>query len=163
MELQQHLEKLRACQEAREWAGERTPQQAWDECERADWLLWWSAATGADRKEVVLAACACAMQRGVRAAYAGGRDAAGRKGGDCIAELPGAVTRGVVTCPACGVRDGGHSWVPPALFGEELTGYKHEGGYKCSTCGETSDSADWEANSRVAQASAKMERPESKK
>ena len=59
-ELQQHLDKLRACQEAREWAGERTPQQAWDECERADWLLWWSAKAGADRKEVVLAACACA-------------------------------------------------------------------------------------------------------
>jgi hypothetical protein len=64
-----------------------------------------------------------------------------------------------VTCPACGVRDGGFEWVPPALFGEVLTGYKHEGGYKCSTCKETSDRADWEANSRFAPASAKPDPP----
>jgi hypothetical protein len=31
----------RACEEAREWAGERTAEQAWDECSRANWLLWW--------------------------------------------------------------------------------------------------------------------------
>jgi len=40
-ELQQHLSSLGACADAREWAAERTAQQAWEDCERPDWLLWW--------------------------------------------------------------------------------------------------------------------------
>jgi hypothetical protein len=61
--LQAHLEALGACREAREWAGDRSPLAAWDECERADWLLWWAARTKVDTKQkIVLAACACARQ-----------------------------------------------------------------------------------------------------
>jgi hypothetical protein len=56
----------------------------------------------------------------VRVATTGGRDAVGCEGYDGIAELPGAVTRGVVTCPACGLKDGGYEWAPPALFGNYI-------------------------------------------
>jgi hypothetical protein len=39
---QSYLRKnIGACHEARQWADERTAREAWDECERADWLLWW--------------------------------------------------------------------------------------------------------------------------
>ena len=59
--LQNHLTTLRACPEAIEWAGTYSSlQDAWDACERADWLLWYAARRGADRKAIVLAACACA-------------------------------------------------------------------------------------------------------
>jgi hypothetical protein len=29
----------RACSEAIEWVGDRTAQEAWDECPRGDWML----------------------------------------------------------------------------------------------------------------------------
>lgn len=63
-----YLEKLRtlhACREAVAWVEmQKNPQQAWDACERGDWMLWlcgkqagrpWSAA----RKKLVFAACEC--------------------------------------------------------------------------------------------------------
>ena len=59
-EFQEYLVRIGACREARIWAGERTAQQAWDECDRADWLLWWAATEGVDRKVIVRTACACA-------------------------------------------------------------------------------------------------------
>ena len=34
------LGRLWACHEAREWTGARTPQEAWDQCENAEWLVW---------------------------------------------------------------------------------------------------------------------------
>ena len=59
------LKVLGACEEAIGWCGDKTPAQAWNECERADWMLWicgkmigkkgWP-----NRKRLVLAACACA-------------------------------------------------------------------------------------------------------
>ena len=62
-ELQEHLASIQACDEARTWAGDRTPQQAWDESPRADWLLWWAAKTETNsRQEVVRAACLCARR-----------------------------------------------------------------------------------------------------
>lgn len=48
-ELQKHLVSIRVCQEAREWAGNRTPDQAWDECDSLDQLVWWKARTADDR------------------------------------------------------------------------------------------------------------------
>ena len=61
--LQEHLESLGACPEAREWAGARTATETWEQCERADWLLWWAAKTEANtHQQVVLAACACARR-----------------------------------------------------------------------------------------------------
>lgn len=42
MTFQQYLNnKIYACGEAREWAADKTAAQAWNECERADWLMWW--------------------------------------------------------------------------------------------------------------------------
>jgi hypothetical protein len=59
--LQKHLESLGACLAARKWASDKSPQQCWDECERADWLLWWAAVTTINSKmSIVKAAAACA-------------------------------------------------------------------------------------------------------
>ena len=56
--LQTHLKSIGACANARKWAGKRTPQQTWDECERHDWLLWWAARTPVNtRQQIVLVAC----------------------------------------------------------------------------------------------------------
>ena len=56
--LQTHLKSIGACADARKWAGNRTPQQAWDECERHDWLLWWATRTLVNtRQQIVLVAC----------------------------------------------------------------------------------------------------------
>ena len=34
------LRKLSACQDAREWAGDKTWKEVYDTCHRGDWLLW---------------------------------------------------------------------------------------------------------------------------
>jgi len=60
MTFKQHLKAIGACQEARVWAGDRTAKEAWEQCERADWLLWWAAKDGASKQEIVLVACAIA-------------------------------------------------------------------------------------------------------
>ena len=54
------LAQRHACWEALEWLQERDAATAWSECPRGDWLLWWAAKVGVERKVVVLAACACA-------------------------------------------------------------------------------------------------------
>ena len=66
MKFQIKLKKLDACKDAVEWAKNyKTFQEVWDNCERADWMLW-IAGTMADkngnRKQVVLAACKCARR-----------------------------------------------------------------------------------------------------
>lgn len=35
------LKEKDACSPAIKWLGNRTPQECYNECERADWLLWW--------------------------------------------------------------------------------------------------------------------------
>ena len=61
MTLQEHLETIGACAPAREWAGTHTAKEAWEQAERADWLLWWAARTPANTQaDIVKAACACA-------------------------------------------------------------------------------------------------------
>lgn len=37
-----------ACELAVKWVGERSPRQAWEECPRGDWLLWWAGRCGVD-------------------------------------------------------------------------------------------------------------------
>jgi hypothetical protein len=49
-----------ACEEARKWARGKTLRQAWAQCPRADWMLWLAGRVGVDRRQLVLAACACA-------------------------------------------------------------------------------------------------------
>ena len=59
--LQEHLSDISACTGARHWARERTAAQAWSECTRPDWLLWWAAHTPANKHvDIVRAACDCA-------------------------------------------------------------------------------------------------------
>jgi hypothetical protein len=41
------------CSEAREWVGERTFEESWRECERADWMCCLLQRSGIDRKTVV--------------------------------------------------------------------------------------------------------------
>ena len=65
MEFSDYLLSIRACEDARSWCGNKTLSEAWNTCERGDWLLW-LAAKHMDkpgwptRKQIVLAACACA-------------------------------------------------------------------------------------------------------
>ena len=60
------LKKLYACSDAIAWAKDyKTFQEAWDKCERADWMLWIAGKMigkngCSTRKEVVLVACKCA-------------------------------------------------------------------------------------------------------
>ena len=42
------LIKLNACQEAREWAGDKTWEEVYITCHRGDWLLWLFARTNPD-------------------------------------------------------------------------------------------------------------------
>ena len=39
-EVMKLLDELNACQEAKQWAAGKTLSQAWQECQRADWMLW---------------------------------------------------------------------------------------------------------------------------
>ncbi len=61
------LHELGACSSAVEWAHGKTLHIVWNTCTRGDWLLW-LAGKMADkkgwptRKQLVLAACACAEQ-----------------------------------------------------------------------------------------------------
>ena len=60
------LKELSACPEAVEWASQfETIQEAWDNCERGDWMLWLlgkqvGSPRSKSRKELVLIACKCA-------------------------------------------------------------------------------------------------------
>jgi hypothetical protein len=61
------LESLHACDsgpdDALPWVRAhypRAPRRAWEECERADWLLWLAWTLLGDDPRVRLAACACA-------------------------------------------------------------------------------------------------------
>src|SRR3990167_6923643 len=61
------LTDIGACEEAVEWARTQkgTRQQAWNRCNRADWMLWLAARLCGERgskqhRAVVMAACACA-------------------------------------------------------------------------------------------------------
>ena len=65
MKFIKRLEKQEACEEALEWAkGQKSKQSAWDNCHRADWMLWaWGHNVIQDskqHKQLVLACCACA-------------------------------------------------------------------------------------------------------
>jgi len=61
MDLDKTLLGLGACADGRKWARGKTAADAWRDCQRGDWMLW-VAAKLADRKPVVLAACAVARE-----------------------------------------------------------------------------------------------------
>src|SRR5208337_3015165 len=59
------LKKLNACPDAIEWVGNRTPAEAWRDCERPDWALWICERMAGQpgwptRQMMTLAGCACA-------------------------------------------------------------------------------------------------------
>jgi hypothetical protein len=57
------LDKLGACDEAREWAEEfASLEEAWTACERPDWMVWWLGRAGVDVRDIVLLACAFARR-----------------------------------------------------------------------------------------------------
>ena len=45
MKFKDELINLDACQEAIEWVGDKTKQEAFETCERGDWMLWYIAKT----------------------------------------------------------------------------------------------------------------------
>jgi hypothetical protein len=59
MKFKTMLIKMRACNDAIDWVGNKSIKQAWEECERADWMLWYLSKT-IDRKRVVYLAALCA-------------------------------------------------------------------------------------------------------
>ena len=40
MTFKEYLESMNACQEAIDWAGGKTLDEAWQTCDRPDWMLW---------------------------------------------------------------------------------------------------------------------------
>ena len=55
------LKRLSACDDAVAWCRKyKSLANCWRYCDRADWLLWFAARIGVDRKLIALAACGCA-------------------------------------------------------------------------------------------------------
>jgi len=57
------LDDLNACSQSKDWVKAQNMaslEDAWLKCERADWLLWFAAKRGLDRKKLVFIACQCA-------------------------------------------------------------------------------------------------------
>lgn len=40
MTIHEKLIELRACEEAREWATDKSIEEIWNTCHRGDWMLW---------------------------------------------------------------------------------------------------------------------------
>jgi hypothetical protein len=56
-----YLKSLKACDEAIEFASDySTLSEAYAACTRPAWLFWLAGRTGVSRRDIVLAACACA-------------------------------------------------------------------------------------------------------
>ena len=57
------LEKLRACKDAIEWVkGQKSPEEAWQNCHRGDWMLWIAKRLNVDDRLLTLAKATCANQ-----------------------------------------------------------------------------------------------------
>ena len=57
------LKKLNACIDAREWvATQRNYKEAWQNCERGDWMLWLAKKLKVDDRKLTLAKFKCANQ-----------------------------------------------------------------------------------------------------
>jgi len=59
-ELNNRLEELNACSEAREWVGDKSLKKAWERCERGDWMLWYYFKEVGFTKDLVKAKADCA-------------------------------------------------------------------------------------------------------
>ena len=57
------LKKLDACNDAREWvATQKNYKEAWQNCERGDWMLWLAKRLKVDDRKLTLAKFKCANQ-----------------------------------------------------------------------------------------------------
>ena len=57
------LEKLSACREAIEWVkDQKSPEKAWQNCHRGDWMLWIAKKLDVDDRLLTLAKATCANQ-----------------------------------------------------------------------------------------------------
>ncbi len=59
-ETKSYFIELRACDDACDWATGKTAKEAWDECPRGDWLLWWARKENVDKRVMTLAKGKCA-------------------------------------------------------------------------------------------------------
>jgi hypothetical protein len=59
-----YLKDLDACQPAIKWVGDKTPQEAWEICERSDWMLWFLDEIEYDN-EKTLRLMACSFVRSI--------------------------------------------------------------------------------------------------
>ncbi|MBK9723295.1 MAG: hypothetical protein IPO78_17165 [Saprospiraceae bacterium] len=60
IKFEQWLLKVNACHDAQLFCKGKTPQQAWNQCKRADWLLWWMVQVNVDIKILTLCRARCA-------------------------------------------------------------------------------------------------------
>jgi len=58
-ELNNRLEELNACYEAREWVGDKSLKKAWKKCKRGDWMLWYYFKEVGFTKDLVKAKADC--------------------------------------------------------------------------------------------------------
>ena len=58
--MKEQLEKIHACNEAIEWVGDRNLEQAFAECTRADWLIWYAKRMNVSTQKLILASALCA-------------------------------------------------------------------------------------------------------
>ena len=57
------LKKLSACEDAREWVTtQKNYKEAWQNCERGDWMLWLAKKLKVDDRKLTLAKFKCANQ-----------------------------------------------------------------------------------------------------
>ncbi len=62
MKLRDELIELDACSDAVGWVEDRDLPKAWVDCERGDWMLWYTAKKNIDHKLLFLCACKCARR-----------------------------------------------------------------------------------------------------
>jgi hypothetical protein len=60
MTFKDQLIKIHACDDAVAWVKDRTLEEAWNECERGDWMLWLARRKNVDIKILTLAKVKCA-------------------------------------------------------------------------------------------------------
>ncbi len=58
-EFRRRLIELGACDDALSWAAGKTAAEAWEQCERGDWLLWWAQKENTDLRVLTLAKARC--------------------------------------------------------------------------------------------------------
>jgi hypothetical protein len=58
----QYLKDLNACKPAIKWVGNKTPQEAWETCEKSDWMFWLLKEIGYENNKT-LRLMACSFTR----------------------------------------------------------------------------------------------------